>query len=105
MSHTVDSLAEAVGVSVRVVRRYLASEGIQPESVLGARHLYAEASVDQVKAAVLAARARRTDAIREAIATRTAIVQSAKVRRRMPKGSHVLTLDELKAKARKGGSR
>lgn len=103
---TFEQLREAVGLSQRVVRRYLAAEGIEAASIQGSRHLYDSAAVELVKEASLAARARRTEAIRAAVAERTAIVQSAKVRRRMPKGSHLLTLDEIKAVARKrGGAR
>lgn len=103
---TFGQLREVVGLSERVVRRYLAAEGIEPAGTAhGGRHLYDDSAIVVVKSASLAARERRSQAIREAIADRTAIVQSAKVRRRMPKGAHVLTLDELKAKARKGGSR
>lgn len=104
---TFEQLREAVGLSQRVVRRYLAAEGIKAAGTAhGGRLLYDQSAVETVKAASLAARARRTEAIREAIADRTAIVQSAKTRRRMPKGSHLLTLDEIKAAARKkGGSR
>lgn len=103
--HDVAALSSALGLSVRTVRRYLAECQIRPEQVVGRSNLYPPAALDEIRAAVASAREARSDAVRAAIAERTAIVAGAKTRQRMPKEASVLTLQQLKAKARKGGSR
>lgn len=89
---TFEQLRAAVGLSQRVVRRYLAKEGIQPEGVDGRRNLYPAGAVETIRQAVLVGREHRRQMIRQA------------VRARHP-DSRVLSFEELKEQAAKGGAR
>ncbi len=89
---TVEYLAEAVGIQTRMVRRYLAKEGIQPEGVEGRRNLYPAGAVDTIRAAIFVGRQYRRQRIREALKSRHP-------------DSRVLSMEELQEQAAKGGAR
>lgn len=73
MNHlTIEAIADKVGISVRMVRRYIASEGIAAAAAgPDNRNLYSHASADQIKDAVMAARERKAEAVRAGVARRT----------------------------------
>lgn len=89
---SVEELASAVGIQTRMVRRYIAKEGILPQAIAGRRNLYPRGAVDTIRQAVLVAREYRRQMIRKA------------VRARHP-DSRVLSMEELQEQAAKGGAR
>mgnify|MGYP006287943641 CR=1 FL=1 len=104
MSLTVEQLAAAVGIQSRMVRRYIAKEGIEPEGVSGrvkvtpARHacglnafLAATGAVQTIKSAILVGRAFRRAKILAAL------------RAKAP-NDRVLSYDEIREQAAKGVS-
>ena len=92
MSLTVDQLAAAVGIQARMIRRYIAKQGIEPEGVSGRRNLYPAGAVQTIKAAILVGRAYRRGRIKEAL------------RSRAP-NARVLSYEEIREQAAKGGAR
>lgn len=100
MNHlTIEQIADKVGISVRTVRRYIASEGIGI-SACGSdnRNFYSHASADQIKDAVMAARERKAEAVRAGVARRT--MKTAKPSQPEPA---ILTVAQAKKRAGKGG--
>lgn len=98
MEHlTIEQIADKVGISVRTVRRYIASEGIGI-SACGSdnRNFYSHASADQIKDAVMAARERKAEAVRAGVARRT--MKTAKPSQPEPA---ILTVAQAKKKASK----
>lgn len=89
---SVEELASAVGIQTRMVRRYIAREGILPEAVAGRRNLYPRAAVDTILTAVLVGRDYRRRRIRDAM------------KARHPE-SRILSVEELREQAAKGGAR
>ena len=101
MNHlTIEQIADKVGISVRTVRRYIASEGIGI-SACGSdnRNFYSHASADQIKDAVMAARERKAEAVRAGVARRTMKTAAATSQ---PEPA-ILTVAQAKKRARKGG--
>ena len=95
---TVRQLAAGLGLSVRMVRRYLASTAVEPTEWRGNVALYDTAAVQAVEAAVSDARAARIARVREAAAERSAIVASAR-RRRRPRADGVVSMETLNREA------
>lgn len=99
MNHlTIEAIADKVGISVRMVRRYIASEGITPAAAgPDNRNLYSHASADQIKDAVMAARERKAEAVRAGVARRT-------MKTPKPTDVHpsILTVAQAKKRAGKG---
>lgn len=92
MSLTVDQLAAAVGIQSRMVRRYIAKEGIEPEGVSGRKNLYPDGAVHTIKQAILVGRAYRRGRIMEAL------------RSKAP-NARVMSYEEIREQAAKGGAR
>lgn len=69
---TLEAIGVEVGLSPRMVHRYIRALGIRPCAVQSGRNHYAEDSVGKVRQANLDARARRADAVRASIAHRRA---------------------------------
>jgi hypothetical protein len=86
------AIAAQVGLSERMVRRYIVALGISPVGVSGQRDLYDKNTPDLIRKAVLQARASKADAVRASIAARTS----------KPAPGRILTVEEAK---RKGGGR
>lgn len=89
---SVEELASAVGIQTRMVRRYIAKEGILPQAIAGRRNLYPRGAVETIRQAILVGREYRRQMIRQA------------VRARHP-DSRVLSMEELQEQAAKGGGR
>ena len=87
-------IAGRIGLSERMVLRYLVKLGLRPCAVQGRSNHYAADTVDRVQAAVLQARQDRADAVRQAIA-----------RRHSERTSAVITVREAKRRAQRGGPR
>jgi hypothetical protein len=89
VSLTVDQLAAAVGIQARMVRRYIAKEGIEPDGVSGRRNLYPAGAVQTIKAAILVGRAYRRGRIKEALRSKAPNARCYPMRKsgsRPPKG-------------------
>lgn len=84
-------IAGRIGLSERMVLRYLVKLGLRPCAVQGRFNHYAADTVDRVQAAVLQARQDRANAVRQAIA-----------RRHSERTSAVITVREAKRRAQKG---
>lgn len=88
-------IAGRIGLSERMVLRYLVKLGLRPCAVQGRSNHYAADTVDRVQAAVLQARQDRADAVRAAIAQRKAasatprVITVADARRRARRGEAV----------------
>jgi hypothetical protein len=91
---TPSEIAGRIGLSERMVLRYLVKLGLRPCAVQGRSNHYAADTVDRVQAAVLQARQDRADAVRQAIA-----------RRHSERTSTVITVREAKRRAQRGGPR
>lgn len=87
-------IAGRIGLSERMVLRYLVKLGLRPCAVQGRSNHYAADTVDRVQAAVLQARQDRADAVRQAIA-----------RRHSERTSTVISVREAKRRAQRGGPR
>ena len=87
-------IAGRIGLSERMVLRYLVRLGLRPCAVQGRSNHYAADTVDRVQAAVLQARQDRADAVRQAIA-----------RRHSERTSTVISVREAKRRAKRGGPR
>ena len=87
-------IAGRIGLSERMVLRYLVRLGLRPCAVQGRSNHYAADTVDRVQAAVLQARQDRADAVRQAIA-----------RRHSERTSTVISVREAKRRAQRGGPR
>lgn len=101
MNHlTIEQIANKVGISVRMVRRYIASEGIAAAAAgPDNRNLYSHASGDQIKDAVMAARERKAEAVRAGVARRTMKTAAAPSQ---PEHT-IITVAQAKKRALKGG--
>lgn len=84
-------IAGRIGLSERMVLRYLVRLGLRPCAVQGRSNHYAADTVDRVQAAVLQARQDRANAVRQAIA-----------RRHADRTSTVITVREAKRRAQRG---
>lgn len=84
-------IAGRIGLSERMVLRYLVKLGLRPCAVQGRSNHYAADTVDRVQAAVLQARQDRANAVRQAIA-----------RRHSERTSTVITVREAKRRAQRG---
>lgn len=84
-------IAGRIGLSERMVLRYLVRLGLRPCAVQGRCNHYAADTVDRVQAAVLQARQDRANAVRQAIA-----------RRHADRTSTVITVREAKRRAQRG---
>lgn len=88
----ISEITAEVGLSERMVRRYIVALGISPVGVSGKTNVYHQNTPDLIRKAVLEARAAKADAVRASIAARTG----------RPSPGRILTIEEAK---RKGGSR
>lgn len=84
-------IAGRIGLSERMVLRYLVKLGLRPCAVQGRSNHYAADTVDRVQAAVLQARQDRANAVRQAIA-----------RRHADRTSTVITVRDAKRRAQRG---
>lgn len=84
-------IAGRIGLSERMVLRYLVKLGLRPCAVQGRSNHYAADTVDRVQAAVLQARQDRANAVRQAIA-----------RLHSERTSAVITVREAKRRAQRG---
>lgn len=100
MNHlTIEQIADKVGISVRMVRRYIAAEGIIPAAAGPRnRNLYHHESMEWIQECVMAARERKAEAVRAGVARRT--MKTAKPSQPEPA---ILTVAQAKKRAGKVG--
>lgn len=97
MNHlTIEQIADKVGISVRMVRRYIASEGITATPGPDNRNLYSHAAADEIRDAVMAARERKADAVRAGVARR----MQGKVKAAVTAAAAILTVAQAKKRAK-----